>query len=151
MDITQIQINVLSDSTCSIKKYSGSEEFVEIPSAIEKDGKNYQVIEIGVCAFKQNRKLKRVSLPEGVTVIRDEAFNGCDQLETVELPSSVSEIKDNAFKGCFKHDGVVLPASLTVVGEHCFEYCKKLSAIALPGSLKVVASKASPIARVCSS
>ena len=142
MDITQIQINVLSDSTCSIKKYSGSEETVEIPSAIEKDGKNYQVIEIGVCAFKQNRKLKNVLLPEGVTVIRDEAFNGCDQLETVALPSSVSEIKDNAFKGCFKLDGVVLPASLTVVGEHCFEYCKKLSAIALPASLKVVASKA---------
>lgn len=112
MDITQFQINVLSDSTCSIKKYSGSDECLEVPAQIENAGKVLQVTEIGNAAFKQNHKIKRLTLPDGITTLRDDAFNGCDQLEVVTLPATLQEMKENAFKGCFKLDGVVLPASL---------------------------------------
>ena len=142
MEQKDFSIVVLSDTTCAIKRYSGSDETVEVPSVIEKDGKAYQVVEIGPSSFKQNKKMKHLSLPEGVTIIGEGAFNGCDYMEDVKLPSSLVEMKDNVFKGCFKLDGVQLPSSLTAMGEHCFEYCKSLSAIALPSGLKVIASKA---------
>lgn len=141
MEQTDFVINGLSDTTCAIKKYSGLEVSIEIPSVIEKDGKKYQVVEIASSAFKC-QKIKSVMLPEGLIVVGESAFNGCDQLEMVKFPSTLTVIKDNAFKGCFKLDGVILPPSLTTIGEHGFEYCKSLSAIVLPGSLKVVSSKA---------
>ncbi|MBP5455902.1 MAG: leucine-rich repeat protein [Paludibacteraceae bacterium] len=141
MEQTDFIITTLSDTTCAIKKYSGSEVSIEIPSMIEKDGKKYQVVEIADSAFK-TQKIKSVSLPEGLTVVGESAFSGCNQMETVQLPSTLTVIKDNAFKGCFKLDGVVLPSSVTTIGEHAFEYCKSLSAIVLPESLKVVESKA---------
>ncbi len=141
MDNSQFSINALSASTCSIKKFSGADEVIEIPATIEKDGNQLQVVEIGAGAFKK-LKIKSVVIPEGVTLIRDDAFSGCDQLESIKLPSTLVEIKDSAFYGCFKLDGVVLPEGVAALGTHCFEYCKALSAIALPGSLKLVGSKA---------
>lgn len=141
MEQTNFIIGVLSGTTCAIKKYNGSETSIEIPSVIENDGKKYQVVEIAASAFKC-KKIKSVSLPEGLTVINDDAFNGCDQLEEINFPSTLTEIKYNAFKGCFKLNGIVLPQSLTTIGEHCFEYCKALRSITLPASLKVVPEKA---------
>ncbi len=141
MEQTNFVISVLSDTTCAIKKYNGSDLSIEIPSLIENDGKKYQVVEIAPSTFK-SKKIKSVSLPEGLKVINDDAFNGCDQLEKIQFPSTLTVIKDNAFKGCFKLNGIVLPQSLTTIGEHCFEYCKALTAITLPASLKVVPKKA---------
>ena len=41
-----------------------------------------------------------VTIPSGVTCIRNEAFHSCEKLISVHLPSSVNRIEDNAFAGC---------------------------------------------------
>lgn len=142
MDNSQIQIVVLSDVTCSVKKYSGSDEVIDMPAEVEKDGKKYQIVEIGVSAFKQNKKIKKVVFPQGLTVIRDEAFNGCDGIEEIVFSNTIQTIGENAFKGCFKLSKIELPQSLEKIGEHCFEYCKSATSVTIPQGLKVISAKA---------
>ena len=45
-------------------------------------------------------KLKYVIIPNGVTAIEDEAFNGCRALTSIEIPASVETIEATAFIGC---------------------------------------------------
>ena len=44
-------------------------------------------------------KLKYVIIPNGVTAIEDEAFNGCRALTSIEIPASVETIEATAFIG----------------------------------------------------
>ena len=69
------------------------------------------VIENGVLK-KYNGPGGDVTVPEGVTKIRDFAFRGCTGLTSVSLPDSVTEIGDSAFWGCTGLGSVSLPEHL---------------------------------------
>ena len=43
-----------------------------------------------------------MTIPEDVTGIGDEAFEGCKKLTSVTIPAGVTEIGCDAFKGCEK-------------------------------------------------
>lgn len=55
--------------------------------------------EIGAEAFKENKYIKSVVLPEGLTKIDWSAFEG-SSLEEINIPDSLSEIGDFAFLNC---------------------------------------------------
>ena len=46
------------------------------------------------------QQIRRVILPEGLTVIGENAFAGCEALTGVKIPASLQQVKDNAFSGC---------------------------------------------------
>lgn len=56
---------------------------------------------IGVEAFK-GCDFKEITIPEGVTVIGDEAFATCESLEYVSLPDSMETLHNGLFSGCGK-------------------------------------------------
>ena len=60
-------------------------------------GKN--VTRIDGWAF-QRCGLREVVLPEGLTLINGEAFQGFQDLESVTIPDSVTDIEESAFDGC---------------------------------------------------
>ena len=70
---------------------------VTIPSMVANGNANYQVTEIGACAFKGNTSLTSIVIPNCVKAIRPFAFNGCTGLTTVtsyiETPFSLSALK----------------------------------------------------------
>jgi hypothetical protein len=47
-----------------------------------------------------DRTIDKIDVADGVTVIGENAFRGCNQLTTVTLPSSIESIGDNAFAEC---------------------------------------------------
>lgn len=51
-------------------------------------------------AFQGNTAIRQVEIPENVVSIGAEAFEGCSALETVLIPDSVEEIGENAFANC---------------------------------------------------
>ena len=57
--------------------------------------------------------VKEVIIPEGITTIEANAFEGCISLESITLPSSIKHIGPNAFAGCKELKEVVLPDSIT--------------------------------------
>ena len=67
-----------------------------------------------------------LSVPEGVTSIRGEAFSGCRTLTEITLPAGLQTVSDRAFSGCSGLTKITLPASLNEIGG------TKLTEIVLP-------------------
>lgn len=63
---------------------------------------NNFVTEIGEGVFK-GTGVKNVSIPESVTIIHAEAFNGCTSLNYISVPATLEMVEGSAFKNC---DGI---------------------------------------------
>lgn len=90
-----------------------SSSIVEIPSDLG-------ITAIGKEAFA-NTAIGAVTIPEGVTVIEENAFANCQSITSVSLPSTLTTIGDRAFALCKSLKGVYLPQSVVNLGEAIFE------------------------------
>ena len=71
-----------------LKRYTGREEAIRIPSGIHTIGKG---------ALKGCVSLKKAVLPPGLQYIEEDAFKGCRRLEEVVIPDGVTGIGSYAF------------------------------------------------------
>ena len=83
-------------------EYSGD---IVIPSSISYEGKSYDVVGIGRCAFAEykgwnGREIKSIVLPNSVIAIGEKAFVESTTLQRVEIPNSVKYILKDAFADC---------------------------------------------------
>ncbi len=89
--------------------------------------------EIGTDAFRGSTGLQKISLPEGLEVIADRAFDGCKDLVEVDLQTSALQVIGcNAFEGCVRLKDLKLPPSLKKIGSQAFAECESLSKIVFP-------------------
>ena len=89
-------------------------------------------VAIGARAFvgKQNRYLESVLVPEGVSVIKAEAFAGAKNLRTVFLPTSSNiGLSQGVFKGCTRLREVANSAQINSIGAEAFANCTALQGI----------------------
>ena len=56
------------------------------------------------------------TVPMGVKIIGDDAFESCDTLTSITLPESVTEIGMFAFRGCEGLNELVIPKSVRKIG-----------------------------------
>ncbi|MBR5168435.1 MAG: leucine-rich repeat protein, partial [Salinivirgaceae bacterium] len=75
------------------------------------------------------------TIPNLVTSIGRNAFEGCSKLTTVTIPNSVTSIGYYAFSGCSSLAEVTIPNSVTSIGEYAFYYCSGLTSITIPNSV----------------
>ena len=69
-----------------------------------------------------------LEIPDGITMIDNQAFCGCSLLTEVIIPDSVTDIRRPAFNGC--SESLVIKASAgSAAQEHCEEYNIKFEAI----------------------
>lgn len=78
----------------------------------------------------------RVVIPEGITVIAQEAFAGIETIDKVILPESLREIGAEAFRGCLMMQTAALPEGLCRIGEGAFSDCVKLLRVAVPTQIQ---------------
>ena len=83
----------------------------------------------------------RVAVPEGITLIAEEAFAGNESVDRVLLPESLREIGAGAFRDCVLLQSVEFPEKLLRIGAGAFENCVKLLRAKLPGRLTEVGAK----------
>ena len=66
------------------------------------------------------RDITSFTIPSGVTVIGQSAFNGCANLESIVIPSNITSIGQYAFSGCTSLESVDIAASVTSIGAYAF-------------------------------
>lgn len=122
--------------------------------------------EIAANAFKDNKNLSGVKLPETITSIGESAFSDCSSLKTINFPSSLTEIGESAFQLCIKLEKadlsqtkmreikansfyncsslktVVLSQSILAIQANAFHSCSSLESIALPANFIGIANSA---------
>lgn len=113
----------IKDNTIVLTKYNGSDEVIVVPSEI--DGKAVVQIEGTFC---NNKKIEKVILPEGISIVGEKAFYGCSNLNSVMLPDSVEIIENYAFAYCGLQE-IVLPINTHYINEGAFLGCGNLTAI----------------------
>ena len=90
-----------------------------------------------VNGFGGNSNVKYVHVPDGVTTIGNEAFNG-SSLQSIDLPSHLHFIDEWAFYYCTSLTRVSMPATLDTMGEGCFHSCSHLTSVVIPDGLHTI-------------
>lgn len=84
---------------------------VTVPATVKVSGVTYKVTSIAKNAFKNNKKLKKVTIGANITTIGANAFAGCKNLKTVDIKSKkLKSVGKNAFKGIHKKAVFKVPA-----------------------------------------
>ncbi|MCD7827713.1 MAG: leucine-rich repeat domain-containing protein [Clostridiales bacterium] len=68
-------------------------------------------------------------IPNSVTVIKVNAFSGCQKLKKIEIPNSVISIEASAFTHCENLTNIEIPASVTFIESMAFDSCYSLEGI----------------------
>lgn len=107
---------------------------VSIGSTVTIGGKKFKITAIGANAFKNSKKLAKVTIGANVKTIGSSAFNGCRKLKSITIKTTLlksSTVGNKAFSGVYSKAAVKVPASKVS------EYKKLLQSKGLPKSAKV--------------
>lgn len=102
-----------------------NEEEVQVPAMI--DGKT--VVGIGKGGFSYQYAIKKLTLPDTLQYIEEDAFKYADSLENILIPDGVTRIGAGAFQFCHVLKQVRIPASVKEIGRGCFFDCTSLETI----------------------
>ena len=145
-------------------EYSGS---VVIPSSVTYNGTTYSVTSIGGYAFYKCSSLTSVTIPNSVTNIEAQAFEGTNIYNDeanwengvlyinnclIGVKKSISGayainegtrlIASSAFYGCSSLTSVTVPNSVTSIVSSAFYGCSSLTSVTIPNSVTSIASYA---------
>lgn len=87
------------------------------------------VRQIGHLAFGGSQ-LQRITLPEGLETIWDQAFIQCSELGSITIPSTVTEIGKYAFQSAFQeygHSVVTIADAPVAIGYGAFSFCNMVA------------------------
>ena len=95
----------------------------------------YTVIRIEDYAFMQ-AVITSVFIPNSIKTIGSAAFMLCVDLKSVRLPEQLTKIEGNTFDGCESLSSIDIPEGVTSIGDYAFANCKQLKEITIPSSVE---------------
>ena len=110
---------------------------VTIPSVVG----GYKVTAIGRRAFKDVNNISSVTIPDSVTVIREDAFRS-SSVTKINFGKNVSEIGNYAFAFCENLTSVTIPDSVKTIGDFAFTYCIGLTKLTIGKGVRSIGSNA---------
>lgn len=138
-EVGNIYYNITSakKKTCEVTRnglkdnsYSGD---VIIPENVVYNGETYVVTGISD-AFYKCIKLKSISLPNTLTEIGLNSFDGCIMLKEFITPPNVTSLPYRCFAGCASLEKIDL-GNVQEIGQFCFNECVSLESVTIPGSI----------------
>lgn len=100
------------------------------------------VTSIGNNAFNGCEGLTSITIGNSVTSIGDNVFNGCSGLTSITIPNTVTSIGNSAFSGCGGLTAFTIPASVETIGGEAFKNCTGLNAMEIPNSVTSIGNGA---------
>ena len=81
-----------------------------VPETVKIDNVKYKVTKIDSKAFKNQKKLKKVTIGKNITSIGKQAFYGCKKLKTITVKTTkLKTVGKQAFKGIHKKATIKVP------------------------------------------
>lgn len=106
---------------------------ITIPESVIIDGAVYKVTSVSKNAFKNNKKIKKVTIGKNVKTIGSNTFSGCKNLRTIIVKSKqIKTVGKNAFKGIHSK------AEIKVPKKKLKSYRKMFSKKGLKDSVKII-------------
>ncbi len=150
------------DGKAVLTRYATDSNATRITVPQEVDG--YEVIGLEG-TFKENQRLEKIEIPEGIEYLGMETFLKCRKLKNIKLPDTLTEIGTHCFErsniseikipdsvenigyGTFVSCGNLREINLenlniTEIGFEMFDGCSKLKKVTLPNSVEVINSGA---------
>jgi hypothetical protein len=124
----------------------GPSGFTDCDSLITIDGRTSQLEIIEAFAFHSCQRLREISFPSSIRILKHSCFAGCSSLSSVvfEFPSHMEEIGQFAFALCNSLIEFALPQNVVTISEYAFLSCATLSQfhISAASSLQRILSNA---------
>ena len=117
-----------------------------------------------ICSYAfRSGNIETVVLNDGVSLIHESAFYGCENLTTINIPDSVTSIGERAFSGCTNLKEITIPASVEIfnsafsesgietvileegrtdIPQSAFSWCENLTTINIPDSVTSIGESA---------
>jgi len=127
-----------NNGAITITGYSGSGGVVVIPGATN----GFPVTSIANSAVQLKSSVTSVIIPNSVTNIGLEAFNGCSSLTNVTIGNSVTNLGNQAFWNCAKLTSVTIPNSVVNIGYGTFYSCSNLANVTIGSGVTNIANSA---------
>lgn len=128
-------------SEVTVKEYTGNGRDITLPSTVTYKDTEYTITAVGSNVLEKFAGVDgidlTVTIPEGYTTIKGEAFKNCYGLKSITIPGSVTNINYNAFDGCKDLAAVTFAdgsADLSF-GNKVFLNCTSLNNLTLPARL----------------
>ena len=136
----------LPDSLCSIgaPDFTRCTKLTDIivspdhPTLATINGVLFEKSEKRLVCYPRASAANSYTVPQGIRIIGDYAFYGCDSLTSITLPNSIISIGDDAFYECSSLTNINLPDSITAIGDDAFYKCSPLTSINLPDSITAI-------------
>ena len=106
------------------------------------DGNLYSADGKELMQYALGKKDASFTVPDGVTSIRDKAFQACAYLTSVSVPKGVTSIGSYTFNECTSLSSVTLPEGLTSIGKRTFYYCTSLTSVVIPNGVESIGNDA---------
>ena len=158
--IGKLNFKTLSDTEVELVGADKGITNIYLNSPITYQGKSYSVTSIGNWAFRDCSSLTSITIPNSVTSIGYEAFEGTafynnpsnwdkgalylgnclicladGYVGDYNIKESTRLIADLAFAYCTGLTSVTIPSSITSIGDYAFAYCKSLTSVTIPNSV----------------
>lgn len=106
-----IKSDAKAGTAALVKLTNKNEKKFTVPATVKIDGVIFKVTEISKNAFKNNKKLRQVTIGKNVTKIGANAFSGDKSLKKITIKSkSLKKVGKNTFKGIHKNCKIKVPA-----------------------------------------
>lgn len=142
----KLKYGVIGNKTVEITDCDASTSgHVDIPAKID----GYTVTMIGIRAFSRCRDITSITIPDSITFILDDAFNGSTALERITVDENNKDYSSDEFgvlynklktnlvrcpEG-FTDSSYVIPDTVKLLGINCFDNCSSLKNITIPQSV----------------